>query len=48
MTIKAVVFDMGNTLVKYDFGSPEDIFLGNDEMSTSVRLARHGDLPVLS
>ena len=26
MTIKAVLFDLGNTLVKYDFGSPEEVF----------------------
>ena len=26
MTIKAVLFDIGNTLVKGDFGSPEDVF----------------------
>lgn len=47
MTIEAVLFDIGNTLVKGDFGSPEDVFLGNGEMSTSVRLARHGDVRVL-
>jgi HAD superfamily hydrolase (TIGR01549 family) len=26
LTIKAVLFDMGNTLVKYDYGSPEEVF----------------------
>ena len=26
MTIRAVLFDMGNTLVKYDYGSPEEVF----------------------
>ena len=26
MTIKAVLFDMGNTLVKYDYGFPEEVF----------------------
>ena len=26
MTIKAVLFDIGNTLVKYDFGIPEEVF----------------------
>ncbi|MDH5483003.1 MAG: HAD family hydrolase [Candidatus Bathyarchaeota archaeon] len=26
MTIKAVLFDMGNTLVKYDYGLPEEVF----------------------
>jgi FMN phosphatase YigB (HAD superfamily) len=26
LTIKAVLFDMGNTLVKYDVGSPEEVF----------------------
>jgi FMN phosphatase YigB (HAD superfamily) len=26
LKIKAVLFDMGNTLVKYDAGSPEEVF----------------------
>jgi len=26
LTIKAVLFDMGNTLVKYDYGLPEEVF----------------------
>lgn len=26
MTIKAVLFDMGNTLIKYDYGAPEEVF----------------------
>ena len=26
MTIKAVLFDIGNTLVKYDYGLPEEVF----------------------
>lgn len=26
MTIKAVLFDIGNTLVKYDVDSPEQVF----------------------
>ncbi|MCW4055537.1 MAG: HAD family hydrolase [Candidatus Bathyarchaeota archaeon] len=26
LTIKAVLFDMGNTLIKYDLGSPEEVF----------------------
>ena len=26
MTLKAVLFDMGNTLIKYDVGSPNEIF----------------------
>jgi len=26
LTIKAVFFDMGNTLVKYDYGLPEEVF----------------------
>jgi FMN phosphatase YigB (HAD superfamily) len=26
LTIKAVLFDLGNTLVKYDYGSSEEVF----------------------
>jgi FMN phosphatase YigB (HAD superfamily) len=26
LTIKAVLFDIGNTLVKYDYGLPEEVF----------------------
>ena len=26
LMIKAVLFDMGNTLVKYDYGLPEEVF----------------------
>jgi beta-phosphoglucomutase-like phosphatase (HAD superfamily) len=26
LTTKAVLFDMGNTLIKFDVGSPEEVF----------------------
>lgn len=37
LRIKAVVFDLGNTLVKYDVGSPEEVF---HRVLTSLRVHR--------
>ena len=39
LTIKAVLFDLGNTLVRYDCGSPEEVFqrvLGSLGISRSL------------
>jgi len=40
LTVKAVLFDMGNTLVKYDVGSPEEVFR---RVLTSLGISRSVD-----
>ncbi|UCB59778.1 MAG: hypothetical protein JSW72_06525 [Candidatus Bathyarchaeota archaeon] len=40
LTIKAVLFDLGNTLVKYDFGVPEEVF---QRVLTSLGISRSLD-----